>query len=202
MSPDGDTLGVVEVEIVDRTTTHFMSYLNVEYYWGYGILKIDGSEPVIRRYDLDGQQLQTIRIEGLDQEPVTEDERRAIREAGRTQLEDASSESQRRSIQTRLDYPFPEVKPYWASITVDESGFIWARESIDLIRRSYAGKSCRIINPEGEYLGDVIFPMIEGLRQATPSRGYLLAAVEDLETGAYNMEVFRINPAVRGLDYP
>jgi len=202
MSPDGDTLGVVEIEIIDRTITHFSTPRNVEYYWRRGILKTVGSEPVLRWYDLDGSQRQIIRIEGIVQESVTEEERQAIREAGHALLESTTDESRRRSYQTRLDYPIQEVMPFWANITVDESGFIWARESIDSIRRSYAGKSCRIISPEGEYLGDVTFPEVEGLRQVMPSRGYLLAQVEDLETGAKDIEVYRINPEVRGLIYP
>ncbi|MCK4351173.1 MAG: hypothetical protein KAX13_09950, partial [Candidatus Krumholzibacteria bacterium] len=93
-------------------------------------------------------------------------------------------------------------KPYWSYITVDESGFIWAWEAIDFIHSTYAGKSCRIFSPEGEYLGDVTFPEVEGLRAATPSRGYLLARVEDMETGATNIDVYRIHPSVRGLIYP
>lgn len=202
MSPDDDTLGVVEVEIIDRTTTHFQTYTNVEYYWRHGILRTDGSEPVVRWYDLDGRLRQIIRIEGIVQESVKEEERRKILEAGQVLLESTSDERLRRSYQTRLEYPIPDLKPYWAYITVDESGFMWAREAIDLIRRSYAGKSCRIISPEGEYLGDVTFPEVEGLRQVIPSRGYLLAQVEDLETGAKNIEVYRINPEVRGLIYP
>ncbi len=202
ISPDGDTLGVVEVEITDRTIRHFNTQLNVEYYRRHGILKTVGSEPILRWYDLAGHPRLIIRIDGLEQEPVTEDERRAILEAGQALLESTTDESRRRSYQTRLEYPIPDLKPYWANISVDESGFMWAREPIDLIRRSYAGKVCRIISPDGEYLGDVTLPMIEGLRQVTPSRGYLPALVENLETGAYNLEVYRIHPAVRGVVYP
>jgi len=202
MSAADDTIGVVEVVITNRTTTHFQTGPNVEYWWRRGILMTDGSEPIFKWFDLEGNLQRIIRIEGLDPEPVTAEEREAIRRTGSELLESTSDESRRRSVQRRLDYPIPDVKHYWAYVTVDESGFIWAMEPTDFIHTFYSGVPCKIIGPEGEYLGDVTFPEVEGLRSASPSRGYLLARVEDLETGAYSLHVYRINPAVRGLSYP
>jgi hypothetical protein len=202
MSADNDTLGVVEVELANQMTTHFPSIPNVEYLWRQGILKTDGNDSVFRWYEFDGRLRQVVNIEGLVQEPVTDQERREILETGRDLLENTSDNSRRRSLERRLEYPIPDVKPYWSIVTVDEFGYIWAQEALDYITYSFSGKSSRIISPEGEYLGDVTFPEVDGLRSVTPSRGYLLARMEDQETGAINIEVYRVHPSVRGLKYP
>ena len=202
ISAEDDTIGMVEVVYSSEPPTHFQSIQNVEYWWSQGILAQDGSTPEFRWYGIDGMLRRIIKIDGLVRETVTKEERKAIRDGGELLLERTSNESRRRSIQERLEYGISDLKPYWSSIKVDESGYIWARESIDNINKSIAGKTCKIISPEGEYLGDIIIPDIEGLLSITPSRGFLLAAIEDFETGAKRLDVYKIYPAVNGILYP
>lgn len=87
-------------------------------------------------------------------------------------------------------------------IAVDDFGFIWASEP-DACSSSPVGETrYRILSPEGEYLGDTYYPDI-GIADysGTPSRGHLLCAYEDEETGAPMVVVLKIKSAVRGFEY-
>ncbi|MFC1529353.1 6-bladed beta-propeller [Gemmatimonadota bacterium] len=202
MGADGDTLGLVELELPRQSPTHFQAFMSVNHQWRHGTLRVEGNQPQFWWYDSRGELTRIVKVEGLPQEPVSEEERRAIREAGEEQLAGITSESRRSSLERRLAYPFPDVKPYWSYVMADESGFLWALEPIDNIQGSYAGKSARIFSPEGEFLGSVTFPEAEGLRMITPSRGFLLASMEDPETGVRGLDVYQIKPVVRGVSYP
>ena len=98
----------------------------------------------------------------------------------------------------RLAEPNPrylDPKAYWQDIRVDDWGFIWlhARYPDDLpdgVSRWF------VLSPEGEYLGQTISP-----GWADVQRGHSLAVEDDPETAERMPVVYRIRPAVEGLQY-
>jgi hypothetical protein len=61
---------------------------------------------------------------------------------------------------------------------------------------------CRIISPEGEYLGDSTWPVPVHWNYARVMRGHFLGFTWDPESGAPLAVVYRIRPRAEGLSYP
>jgi len=92
-------------------------------------------------------------------------------------------------------------KPYWTDVKVDDAGFIWLFISETSQERGDAGGNLfRVLSPEGEYLGDSRWPTT--LAHARLSHGHLLFLVDHDETGEIIPTMYRIVPAVKGLEYP
>ena len=118
------------------------------------------------------------------------------------QIQSATDASSRRNAERKFEIPIPRRKHLWANVKVDEYGYIWATEPTDFYNNRPHGHKCLIISPNGEYLGDIIWPDIEGGIMFVPSRGLLLVRVVDDVTGAQNIHVYRINSNVAGFNYP
>jgi len=151
-----------------------------------GILIADPREPIARWYDLDGDLIRIIRL-GLEPEPVTSEEKGEIERFRREQIQDAEGPQKERLEEARQYTVIPDYKTFWYSFLVDDRGFYWLRNHEDWtqppeVRRQL---SYKVFSPEGEYLGAATWP----------------SRVADEETGGYRYFVYRITPAVEGLEY-
>ncbi len=189
---------------VDRyggTAQHFFSpRTGIYYYPGYGILKYNTKDPIIEWYDLYGSLQRTIRMDMLP-EKVTDEEKRGIRRYLQRRVDEAANEGWRAVYEeTKKQAVIPSEKSCWASVTSDEYGFHWIAYYADYTHPDpfEVLLRYRLLNPEGEYLGDVEYPE----RGARLSRGHLLAYREDDETGEIAYIVYRMIPAVEGFKYP
>lgn len=179
----------------------------IEYAPQYGLILTTGLTPELNCYSLSGNLIKKIRIV-LTLEPVTKDDRDALwaeyeRVIARIEEEGPGKEG-RSNTRTRTfqeNSPFADVKPFWTWMKMDEAGWLWLmrprHEVVD-----YEGvivRSFRVLNSEGEYLGDT-----------TPPQGYMISIFhdrvikeeEDPEIGERVWAVYKIIPAVEGLKYP
>lgn len=151
-------------------------------------------------YSPDGERRRLIEFE-FPREPVSDTERSILLSRLRQLLaetEDELTQAYFRELLSRITFCDP--KAFWFRVSLDESGYVWAR---------YAGPGpvpsfdpplpilYRVFNQEGEYLGDTQWP-VEG----TISRGHLLTIQEDADTGIQNIVVYRIRSRIRGFTYP
>jgi hypothetical protein len=165
-----------------------------------GILVSHGDVPVLTRYDLDGRPQLRIR---MDEEPrpfTAADRARVIADYDRRIAEaTAASVEQFRAWKDALI--LPEYWPRWGGAGLDEAGYIWLSVEEHEADREAAGGGTlyRVLDPRGEYLGEVRLPSLHYSRFC---HGRLLGQRSDPETGAAHLVVFRIVPAVAGLTYP
>jgi len=96
------------------------------------------------------------------------------------------------------DFQIPEYKAFWSDMEIDESGYIWLRHSEQFYGTVADSISWRVLSPDGEYLGETRCQATE----AGLSYGHLLTIHENEETGAQDLIVYCIVPAVPGLRYP
>ncbi|MFC1529145.1 6-bladed beta-propeller [Gemmatimonadota bacterium] len=175
----------------------FGGYPDIEFHPLHGIFVTTGEEPVIRVHDLDGVLNRVIRLD-IEPESVTEEERAAFRHSI-NRLNDGAYKDDMRSRLPHVTYCNP--KAWWDEIVVEENGFIWAGYpgyTHQTITRSGAvDYRYRIFSPEGEYLGDTTLPY-----RGSISRGHLITLKRNDETEELYYFIFRIRPAVEGLEYP
>ena len=97
---------------------------------------------------------------------------------------------------------FQDPKAFFTIRHIDTYGFIWAHTPDSYIAgiEASSGSIARfhIFSPEGEYLGDTEL----NLRRAQLQHGRIVSIEEDDETGAYEVILYRILPAVDGFQYP
>jgi hypothetical protein len=108
---------------------------------------------------------------------------------------------------TRDNLAFGEFVPYWTSVVVDESGYMWLRKHETAEQREESGiVPFRVLSPEGEYLGDTRCPFSAldygYLRYASIAHGYLVALVLDADTRERIPTVFRLIPRNDDMAYP
>ena len=176
----------------------FVGYPQLLYIPDHGILMSTGVEPALTWYDLNGRLIERIRLT-LDVEPVTAEDKESVRRSARESYESASEQNAARAKAVLDALQIPDEKAFWDQIVVDESGYYWLQHAeLYEVRLEAGGPLCRVLSPEGEYLGDSRWPTWYG----TITRGLYLTMVSDEETGAITPTVFRIVPAVEGLKYP
>ncbi len=213
VSSAGDTIAVLdtpevilgtqfmleEYRLVAMAGVYFTGRPTLVYAPGRGLLVSTGAEPEMRWYDLEGNLTRVITIE-REREEVTAEEREAIIQASREQIESAADDA-RRAMYRRMHelMEIPDTKDHWTGVLVDDSGFIWLRCMTDYtIEATERTATHMVLSPEGEYLGSTDWP----LRSGTLSRGHFLGFITDEETGEQTGTVYRIVPAVAGLEYP
>jgi len=166
----------------------------------YGFVWGTGETPMLDRSSFDGQRSR-IRF---DQEPVpiTAEDRRRSRAWYDERI--ATAEGIRRTV-LEADKSFlewPSHRPFWRQFELDDQGYIWmlAYETVRELEEQGGWPLFRVLNPEGEYLGQVRVPPHIGVKGF--SSGYLMLVRYEAETGERFPTVFRIRPVVRGLRYP
>lgn len=212
-SPDGDTLAILDTPKVPAGRRsyvrpygyfafgeiHYTGRPTILFDRGRGLLMSTGMEPVIHWYDLDGRLTDVIRIE-QEREAVTAEERDAIKQLiPEGDYRESDEGAQATAQQSREMMTILDTKDHWRWADVDDSGFIWLKAMPDYtVEEPYQELAWFVLSPEGEYLGKVETPLWHG----TFSKGHFTCFVEDEETGARTGMVYRIVPAVEGLDYP
>jgi hypothetical protein len=153
-----------------------------------------GVEPVIDVYGLNGDLVRRIRID-LPPQPVADEDRAWALAQLEDDLRRAQGDSAIRTARIRRNNPrFVDPKGYWRRLEVDTWGFIWLSPVAD--RDELAGKRrMLVLSPEGEYLGQTLAPI------GNPSRGHMLGTEEDPASGESLPVVYRIRPAVDGIEY-
>ncbi|MFC1529093.1 6-bladed beta-propeller [Gemmatimonadota bacterium] len=165
-----------------------------------GILIADPREPIVRRYDLDGNLSRILRL-GLDPEPVTREEKDAFERSYRERIQNAEGQERERLVVVWQQMVIPDHKPYWRTILVDDQGYYWLRNLYDwtlpteVMIRVY---SYKVFSPEGEYLGSATWPTGN---TSSITRGHLLGRKMDEDFGGWRHFVYRITPTVEGLEY-
>ncbi|MFC1530297.1 hypothetical protein ACFL6R_06240, partial [Gemmatimonadota bacterium] len=182
---------------------YFRCYPRAIYRPSNGIYLTTGRDPAIDVYDLNGRLQRIIKIE-LPPEPVTSQERMAIRSFFRQSLAEADDERSRERAESHLENTtFCDPKAFWQGISIDEDGFIWAtypgylyRMDQEVLRTT----EYRILGPTGEYLGDTQFP--DNVFLGFISRGHLVGYRYNAESESNDFVVFRIRSRVPGFSYP
>ena len=208
-SADDDTLSTIETDPVHEATLsqtteastggYFLGNPHAVYHPGKGILLSTGVDPVMEWFNLSGEHIQTIRLD-IPPEPVTAEERSAIYSRLDKEIEEAQIPMmQAITNEKRRIAEVPDFKGYWCKLTVDESGYIWAQKPYPYYLDEYPERSTYLIfSPEGEYFGMTVVPTTSGFI----SKGHFLSILWDEETGAPSLSVYKIHPAVQGLEYP
>ena len=177
----------------------FSGYPSARYHADFGIIMTTGEQPVFKYYDLEGNLYRIIRLD-LPAERVTNQERREWAAAERRMIEQEPPESLSRERERLRRVEFNDPKGFWTDVTVDEDGYIWAERPGNTFRtftrysRSYEHL---VFNPEGEFLGITNLPGASAI-----SRGHLITRQDNEETAGIEMVIYRIVPAVPGLEYP
>ena len=214
ISAASDTLGLVrtpwirvgkKIEITMRETVSIaampLAYGPLPmalYHPNHGIVLSMSIRPELEIYDLSGHRTRTIRIE-LDPEPVSELDKDKSRQI---LLQNAaeSSEVVKRMVEAQVkQMQFAEQKAFWGVANIDDDGYFWLDLSLPPAIMTGDTHNFRVLSPEGEYLGITSRPYGTG---AVVSHGRLLILEEDPESGEVLPTVYRILPAVEGLEYP
>jgi hypothetical protein len=180
------------------------------YVRGRGVWLSTHAAPIIEWFGLDGRPFERWEID-LPVVPVSDEDRALVHELLEEQVRNAPTPEpgteRRRSIE-RLrvladNALFADAKPYWGIPRVDTYGFMWlpswsASNEIEsaLAERDETQPFFRVLSPTGEYLGDTTPPAA-----GTVERGYLLTSATDPETEERYPVVYRMRPAVEGLEY-
>jgi hypothetical protein len=175
---------------------------NILYQPGRGILVSTGSEPELEWYDPEGRIRLRVRILMEPLLITPEDKARVVARLDQEAAEFDFDESTVAEIEAqKAALVFPDRRPYWTHVMLDNSGYTWLRvsEHVDEVMDAGGGFLYRVLSPEGEYLGDTRLPPASLL---TVSHGELLVTYRDWDTGGTSLIVYRIEPAVPGLQYP
>ncbi len=217
MTPDGDTLAIIETpivinrEFIDRRAVNIRFDPDPQAFYapGRGIFLSTGLPPEIDCYRLDGTHQRRIRLL-LDDEPVTQADRERVRSYYNQQIEQADTRVRSDFTENvpveflerqRDNARYAEVKAHWVNTTVDDHGYFWLKRPEPTGASTYETHAHEyyVLDPEGEFLGTTVTPEVDF---ANIEKGYLLASVSDPETGEMVPTIYRIRPAIRGLRYP
>jgi len=216
LEPAGeDTLGVVEVgrepnmliltfqtlegggTAMSATSLPFAGSHDVTWVPGRGILASDGNIQRLAWYDLTGEPTLIIRP-GMPDRPVTAEMRDVFLDRLRASRREREAELGR-SLGPLPEYSFAEQVGFWSRTTVDDAGWIWLLDARDsALHEEGEPWLHHVISTRGEYLGTALLPATRFVIRD----GRLMALITDPETGEVRPTVFRLIPAVAGLDYP
>ena len=181
----------------------FRGFSEGRYARQHGFFLMSADQPEVRVYDLDGDLTRILRID-LPPRPVTDEDRATALARLEDELQRAlnpdESSSYRpdpRPARIQRDNPrYVDPKDYWRGMFVDDKGFVWLMPLPDHGGfQSGPSWSWLVLSAEGEYLGRTLAP---GSRF---HRGHVLASEEDPDSGEQFPVVYRIRPAVPGLEY-
>jgi hypothetical protein len=164
-----------------------------------GILMADPREPVAKWYGFDGRLNRELRL-GLEPLPVTADEKNAIEDYWQNRIPELEGSSRDHFEEQWQNTTIPDKKNLWERVLVDDQGFLWFRYHVNwlLPEEERSLWAHMVFSPEGEYLGSVTWPG----HLCSISRGHYIWRRLDEETDGYRYVVYRLRPAVEGLEYP
>lgn len=176
----------------------FVGYPQLLFFPGRGILESTGIEPVLTWFNIRGQVVEEIHLR-LDPIPVTAEDRARVRQRAMDEYELRKEQSPDHAKAVLDVLRIPDEKAYWDNVFLDDAGFYWLHVPEEYeVKQEKGGALCRVLSPEGEYLGHSRWPLTFG----TFKNGHFLGLVYDEETGEVVPTIYRIIPAVEGLVYP
>ncbi|MFC1529507.1 6-bladed beta-propeller [Gemmatimonadota bacterium] len=211
LSPDGEPCGIVETQRVRSyaglelneglwtTPPHFCGSAMIDYSPDHDIMCTTGNEAVVEWYGLAGELQKVFRL-GLEPGPVTEEDRaladsyfRDLFLVGSQLGEDLYREWKRRER-------FPKSRAFWNDASIDEYGYLWLTDPSSHFHPTV--KHYRVVAPDGEYLGDCFLPNGLPQRFGRISRGHYLLMDIDWRGERQDLIVYRLKPAIEGLQFP
>jgi len=210
-SPSGDTLAsqqsiLGETGYLTETSGPIRSGLNYDYapnpsvavdITDNKVLLNSGDEPLVRWYSMDGCLLEEI-ILGDKLEPLT-------RGMLRSTLSDwikTPDMTPERAAGMRKALPDRQLRTHkaYSMRTIVDQGFIWLVKPNSAFAQPLP-PVCRIVSPEGEYIGDTTWPAMVFFNYANVMHGHFMGMVYDDETDELRAVVYRVRPKVDGLNY-
>ncbi|MFC1529148.1 6-bladed beta-propeller [Gemmatimonadota bacterium] len=195
-------LRLEQFNMLEIAVRYFSLSPTVLYHENHGLVLSSGLEPVMQCFDLQGRLQKVIRM-NLPPEPVTKAERRAIQKYHQDWILDAEDEQSRITRQNMFELvDYQDPKACFSISHIDEYGYLWADLpytglSNDLFNRG-GNAGCMLFSPEGEYLGNTVFPT----PHAMFTRGRLTCVQDNAETGAKEVVVYALDPIPEGFVYP
>lgn len=213
-SPDVASARMMPDSELGRATLHYAAWPTVTLVSSNEILVSPGDQPVLSWYGLDGGLKRRARID-LPPEPITETDRAAVADRYDRLIEHnlrfgAGEQLRDMLLKEKEIAQYPENKAFWWRHHVEEpAGWLWLSVPVPTFAVYTRGapriaqqQSFRIVSPEGEYIGVTHWPPEVDSFATNVVRGHLLAMVPDPETEEEVPTVYRITPAVEGLEYP
>ncbi len=179
----------------------------------YGFIVTAGDSPSLFLYNVDGS-LQSKIIVNLPYRAVTgsdydlhraylEKQISEMDELGRNLgIDETRIEITKEGLREKINkFQMWKYLAYWRSVEIDDSYFIWLEASEHFLHREEAGSGFlyHVLSPEGEYLGLSRRPTAG---ESRVMHGQLLTESFDVETGISRYVIYKIIPAVEGLEYP
>ncbi len=163
-----------------------------------GIYLIDGLNPVIGHFALDGTPLRRITLD-LPEMPVTGTDRQRIILDLEARTADSAGDEYDLLQAIRETLTFPDKKSHWCGIQVDDAGYLWLEvPDWDRALDGYGeGRLYQVVSPAGEFLGTTRAPAAGKIM-----RGHFLGIRIDPETGREDYIAWRLVPRAEGLQYP
>jgi len=163
-----------------------------------GIYLIDGQNPVVAHFALDGTPIRRITLDLPDQPVTRADQLRYIQDL-ETRIAEAAGDEFDVLTATRETLTFPEKRSHWSGIQVDDAGFLWLEvPEWDQALDGYGvGRLYQVLSPDGEYLGTTRAPAAGRVL-----RGHLLGVRIDPRTGREDYIAWRLLPQAEGFVYP
>ncbi len=221
-SVDGAEIGELETETVafskvgsDKTRHefHYAARPSIHYYAPTDeLMLVPASSPELRWFTLDGTESRQARID-LGPSELTEFDRKRVLDHYDSLIQaaiGAGGEDLAEDLRNRKRLvEFADPKAYWTRPRVERSGWLWLRLPAPDIGIYVVGsqpveqpQSFRIMDSNGEYIGDTNWPREVIRFGARLEDGYLMSMIPDRETGETIPTAYRIIPAVPGLVYP
>ncbi|MFC1529101.1 6-bladed beta-propeller [Gemmatimonadota bacterium] len=175
------------------------------------LVSTDGIEPTISFYDLTGELKRTIVLE-IPSEEITPEELSDLRAAYQVRVESAESSYGSSDGRTqwarfaRNNFVYADPKAYWYGMYIDSNDYVWLQipDIGGRVPHQNHQHSYRVLSPEGEYLGDTLWPVSLQPAGIGPEivDDLLLTIVVDEETEERVPTMYRIIPIARDLDFP
>ncbi len=167
----------------------------IKYVPGNGTVISTGIEPELRWFNESGELQKLVNL-GLDAEPISRGERSAMI---RRELDSREARIRPSAEVIREASRIIEYKAFWEEVVIDDHGYTWLRvpEPIEEANAN-GGFKYRVVSPDGEYLGDSMWPWIRG----TVRSGRLFTIQQDIETGELIPSVYSIRSNIAELIYP
>jgi len=204
--PDGEVIGSIDTPRVKSyyglekpgrwklaTPPRFSGLAQLLFSPDRGILRSTGEEPVIEWFDLTGAKQAEYRL-GLESGPVTEEDRELTDQYFRNLFLDGNPSGLEFWDAWQSADQYPKVRAFWNDVQVDEYGYLYLEDPSSHFPP--AERRYRVVSPVGEYLGDCSLP--QGLVRFT--YGHYL--VIDMDREKQDIIIYRLVPAVDGLQYP
>ncbi|MGD8331249.1 MAG: 6-bladed beta-propeller [Acidobacteriota bacterium] len=222
---DGDEAATIETDqvafarmmpdaVMGREELQFAGMPHLGLLPGNEILATPGDRPLLEWYGLDGELKRRARVE-LPLEPITDEDRAAVQDRYDRLIERNMAYGADEGLRDQLlamkeTAQYADHKGFWWQVEAEEpGGWLWLTEPVPHFGLYFSGvpkieqqQVFRIVSPEGEYIGETRWPAELDRFASHVARGHLMAMVADLETGEEVPTVYRITPAVEGLDYP